>query len=302
MVSKSQPSITTTKASVAAKDKPHKTDSALAQNATTAKTPSATNGVALTTTQQKSQNAPVTQAQNSVGGKSHHGAHEYNYETSHHSPATSSKHDALQSLPPNFRNVSQPQLPPQALVLDPKIRGKPRMLLLLSTLLTYGELRDFVDSLKQSGSQASPGDDNSKTTSTPSQIDLFGQPDDTNEYIESPSILNDLHSSVVFSANVLHHFPPRTFPQYGLIARASSTSLRMQGDSKLFLNTNVPFSAFICGVQGSGKSHTLSCMIGKRIFKACKDFFLTFPLRELSHQQPSSRPTSTTVICFSAAL
>ena len=33
------------------------------------------------------------------------------------------------------------------------------------------------------------------------------------------------------------------------------------GDSRLFLNMNVPWSAFICGSQGSGKSHTLSCIL-----------------------------------------
>jgi hypothetical protein len=34
------------------------------------------------------------------------------------------------------------------------------------------------------------------------------------------------------------------------------------GDPRLFLNGNAPWSAFICGLQGSGKSHTLSCMLG----------------------------------------
>jgi hypothetical protein len=29
----------------------------------------------------------------------------------------------------------------------------------------------------------------------------------------------------------------------------------------LFLNTNVPFPAFICGVHGSGKSHTTTCVL-----------------------------------------
>ena len=33
------------------------------------------------------------------------------------------------------------------------------------------------------------------------------------------------------------------------------------GDNRLFLNTNMPWSAFICGSQGAGKSHTLSCML-----------------------------------------
>lgn len=32
-------------------------------------------------------------------------------------------------------------------------------------------------------------------------------------------------------------------------------------DNRLFVNMNTPWSAFICGSQGSGKSHTLSCML-----------------------------------------
>jgi len=32
-------------------------------------------------------------------------------------------------------------------------------------------------------------------------------------------------------------------------------------DNRLFVNMNAPWSTFICGSQGSGKSHTLSCML-----------------------------------------
>ncbi|CAI7667581.1 unnamed protein product [Penicillium discolor] len=32
-------------------------------------------------------------------------------------------------------------------------------------------------------------------------------------------------------------------------------------DCRIMLNANIPFCAFICGVQGSGKSHTTACMI-----------------------------------------
>ncbi|PSN59035.1 hypothetical protein BS50DRAFT_566128 [Corynespora cassiicola Philippines] len=47
-------------------------------------------------------------------------------------------------------------------------------------------------------------------------------------------------------------------PQYGLIG---SHNEARDTKSKLFLNTNVPFSVFLCGVQGSGKSHTTSCIL-----------------------------------------
>ena len=47
-----------------------------------------------------------------------------------------------------------------------------------------------------------------------------------------------------------------------------SESLEKDVDRRLFLNTNAPTSTFICGLQGSGKSHTLACILGKT-----KNFF-----------------------------
>lgn len=40
----------------------------------------------------------------------------------------------------------------------------------------------------------------------------------------------------------------------------SATSYEPASEAML-INTNAPWSAFICGSQGSGKSHTLSCML-----------------------------------------
>lgn len=75
---------------------------------------------------------------------------------------------------------------------------------------------------------------------------------------------NDLQIAVVFSADMLTMFDPGSVPQHGLLGTVCSggqTSPTM--DKRLFQNTNVPFSTFICGLQGSGKSHTLSCLIGE---------------------------------------
>lgn len=48
----------------------------------------------------------------------------------------------------------------------------------------------------------------------------------------------------------------------GVVARLDGQSYGTKtDDSRLFLNMNAPWSAFICGSQGSGKSHTLSCML-----------------------------------------
>ena len=67
---------------------------------------------------------------------------------------------------------------------------------------------------------------------------------------------------------------PHILPQYGLLSKiedihgcnpAPCNFEAGPGDAvidrRLFLNTNAPWSAFVCGSQGSGKSHTLSCML-----------------------------------------
>lgn len=52
------------------------------------------------------------------------------------------------------------------------------------------------------------------------------------------------------------------FTQYGLIAGKSSNGEGQEAsDPRLFFNTASPTSVFICGSQGSGKSHTLSCLL-----------------------------------------
>ena len=71
------------------------------------------------------------------------------------------------------------------------------------------------------------------------------------------------HAPLVAAGIVAEHYND-LLPQYGLLG-----SLEAENDaptnSQLFLNTNVPFSAFICGVQGSGKSHTTSCVLENSI-------------------------------------
>ena len=91
--------------------------------------------------------------------------------------------------------------------------------------------------------------------------------------------LEEVRTSPLFTADVLRvsadaavsTVPSDTLPQYGLLAgiqdicgREPETPQSTQDedkDNRLFLNTNTPWSAFICGSQGSGKSHTLSCML-----------------------------------------
>ena len=65
---------------------------------------------------------------------------------------------------------------------------------------------------------------------------------------------------------------PSVFPQLGLFAGRIDRFQQVfscehgpkfgrDQDPRIFLNVNAPWSAFICGSQGSGKSHSLSCML-----------------------------------------
>ncbi|KAF8264963.1 hypothetical protein EI94DRAFT_404699 [Lactarius quietus] len=64
--------------------------------------------------------------------------------------------------------------------------------------------------------------------------------------------------------------------QYGVFgtiteSRLPQTPTSMQNDefSRLYLNTNTPFSALVCGVQGSGKSHTVSVVLENMFVTGC---------------------------------
>ncbi|PCH41312.1 hypothetical protein WOLCODRAFT_151354 [Wolfiporia cocos MD-104 SS10] len=59
-----------------------------------------------------------------------------------------------------------------------------------------------------------------------------------------------------------------TFPQRGLLGLVLETFDKdgkrpeeESDDPRLYINSNAPFSALVCGVQGSGKSHTVSVML-----------------------------------------
>jgi hypothetical protein len=94
---------------------------------------------------------------------------------------------------------------------------------------------------------------------------------------EEDSDLQELALTPIFTAAALRYAKElasgrkrEIFPQYGLIAgmgnMIQSTSHVQgkplaQGDPRLFFNVTTPSSTFICGSQGSGKSHTLSCLL-----------------------------------------
>jgi hypothetical protein len=82
---------------------------------------------------------------------------------------------------------------------------------------------------------------------------LSDESDDDEKGKVADEMKDEICHAPLLSAGVISEADHSVVPQYGLFGSYDK--------DKLFLNTNVPFSAFICGVQGSGKSHTTACIL-----------------------------------------
>jgi energy-coupling factor transporter ATP-binding protein EcfA2 len=100
--------------------------------------------------------------------------------------------------------------------------------------------------------------------------------------LDTGSVSQDLHEvsgTPLFTKKVLDH-SEKFFSQYGFLAGMSdvldsnaamninATGPSRPADPRLFFNISAPSSAFICGSQGSGKSHTLSCLLENCLMKS----------------------------------
>ncbi|KAJ4377270.1 hypothetical protein N0V83_000094 [Neocucurbitaria cava] len=83
-----------------------------------------------------------------------------------------------------------------------------------------------------------------------------GGNDDGNMHVND-KVASIQHAPLV-DVSIISRVTGRLLPQYALLGSHDGA---MNTKSKLLLNTNVPFSTFLCGVQGSGKSHTTSCIL-----------------------------------------
>ncbi|MCJ1425207.1 hypothetical protein MMC29_003095 [Sticta canariensis] len=106
------------------------------------------------------------------------------------------------------------------------------------------------------------------------------------------------------------------FPQFGLLGRAldiynasdpeddsqSPKRITESAASRLFLNVNTPWSAFICGSQGSGKSHTLSCMLEAALITKPELGRLPKPLAGLVFHYDKFSSVSSCQVCEAAYL
>jgi len=139
-------------------------------------------------------------------------------------------------------------------------------------------------------------------TSARNQLELsLLRVDDPNDISDEENIprelgTNDVQTALLFSSQLLQSRGSnggysQQLPQYGLMGRVLSTGTTVQGgmvsqeqqclEARVFLNTNIPGSFFICGLQGSGKSHTLATLLENYLIASPQIGVLCRPLSAL---------------------
>ncbi|KAF3061101.1 hypothetical protein GL218_04120 [Daldinia childiae] len=92
-------------------------------------------------------------------------------------------------------------------------------------------------------------------------------------------------------------------PQYGLIGtRRDGRAVTSLEDGLVIGNVNVPWSAFICGSQGAGKSHTLSCLLENALVAQNNAGALPYPLAGMVMHYDSYANYNTAHVCEAAYL
>ena len=150
---------------------------------------------------------------------------------------------------------------------------------------THNDMRDnfhvFTASGSLSSSSASMESDSEATVETPEDSDASQSLISHLKLLRrrvSQQELEDAMTAPIFTAPVLEHAEAvlardsaTAFTQYGLLAgladvlrseeESAASCVSSNQDPRIFFNIAAPSSTFICGSQGSGKSHTLSCLL-----------------------------------------
>ena len=91
----------------------------------------------------------------------------------------------------------------------------------------------------------------------------------------------DIAHAALVSDEIVEKTDRRVLPQIGLLGEELDEECTDGLGKPLFVNTNIPLSAFICGVQGSGKSHTTACLLENWLIKSKSLGHLAKPLSAL---------------------
>ena len=99
------------------------------------------------------------------------------------------------------------------------------------------------------------------------------------------------------------------YPQYGMIGHREPPAARLLQDKSfkadrdvVYANMNAPWSAFICGSQGAGKSHTFSCLLENALLSPNAAGVLPDPLTGVVFHYDKFTSSSSTQLCEAAYL
>ncbi len=146
-------------------------------------------------------------------------------------------------------------------------------------------------------------------------IPSFGQPHDDAECQEikaTPLFTSSVRSALKRRAAGPERLgePADPYSQYGLLGIRQGTYSHERytpapfknEDNLVYANMNAPWSAFICGSQGGGKSHTLSCLLENSLLSPLPAGVLPHPLAGLVFHYDKFTSTTTTQLCEAAYL
>ncbi|OAX85615.1 hypothetical protein ACJ72_00029, partial [Emergomyces africanus] len=135
---------------------------------------------------------------------------------------------------------------------------------------------------------------------------------------ENVARLEEIRTTPLFSSGVRmaiqrEEGQGEILPQYALMGMRIDTYSRFEGDraseshlrataNLVYANINAPWSTFICGSQGSGKSHTLSCMLENALLCPSDTGSLSAPLTGLVLHYDKFTAVDTGQLCEAAYL
>ncbi|KAL2008970.1 hypothetical protein VTN00DRAFT_7164 [Thermoascus crustaceus] len=182
-----------------------------------------------------------------------------------------------------------------------------------------------VTSAGNIGKSFAPGSTNMATTTAnvlKQHLALISRKDGESSQAPFPGTdkvrLEEVKNAPLFSAGVKKFIQlsitdtGSIYPQYGLIGLRLETNTgdesrsekesRKATDNLVYANITTPWSTFICGSQGSGKSHTLSCLLENALLLPSMVGKLSRPLAAIIFHYDKFTAFSSTQLCEAAYL
>ncbi|PHH53299.1 hypothetical protein CFIMG_002051RA [Ceratocystis fimbriata CBS 114723] len=107
-----------------------------------------------------------------------------------------------------------------------------------------------------------------------------GHSEEVHDVVTAPLFTEHVGKSLLNSHKGKSGPEGKALPQYGLLGCDISTEREPEEPARLFYNVAAPSSVFICGSQGSGKSHTLATLLENCLVQSAANV-LTRPLAGL---------------------